>query len=96
MIDMWGKKIAIPELRHANLLVETHEFAAPGVIQRLRDAFGASHDIEEIPNRGRAAKGIPFRIFGSLSRWMLHAGSDQRGPPGSQLWMVMIPKASRA
>lgn len=48
-----------PSLAHADLLVETHDFACPGVTQRLTDRFAATHHVERIAVAAREAGAFP-------------------------------------
>ena len=42
-----------PGLANATILVETHEFAVPGVTQYLKEMFKTTHKIKEIYSRER-------------------------------------------
>lgn len=46
---------AAPVLREADLIVELHEFAAPGVQKTIESRFAPTHDIEIVDSRGRLA-----------------------------------------
>lgn len=49
-----------PSLRHADLLVETHDFARPGVTARLMERFSSTHRIERIEATGRDVASYPL------------------------------------
>jgi hypothetical protein len=48
--------IRVPALRHASILVETHDFLVDGLTQALRTRFEPSHQIQEISGASRTAK----------------------------------------
>ena len=89
----------VPELRPAlapmHLLVETHDFAVPGSAARIKQIFELTHHVEEVPTRDRTSADLPFRCLPFLRRRLLHVGSDQRGPAGSQTFITMTPRSSR-
>jgi hypothetical protein len=49
----------VPALRASDLLVETHDFARPGVTSRLTERFAASHDVRRIEVAARDPRGFP-------------------------------------
>jgi Ribosomal protein L11 methyltransferase (PrmA) len=51
--------VAAPALRQADLLIETHDFARPGVTARLSERFAASHHIERIEIAARTVADYP-------------------------------------
>ena len=53
---------AAPVLRAADLIVELHEFAAPGVQATIEARFAATHDIEIVEARRRVAGDYPAVI----------------------------------
>lgn len=48
-----------PALAHADLLVETHDFARAGVTARLTARFATTHRVERIAIAGRVASAFP-------------------------------------
>ncbi len=48
-----------PALAHADLLVETHDFARPGVAARLTARFATTHDVRTIAIASRATADFP-------------------------------------
>jgi predicted O-methyltransferase YrrM len=48
-----------PALRDATVIVEVHEMYAPGVTERLRERFSATHRIEELRDRPRYRDDYP-------------------------------------
>lgn len=51
--------VVAPALRHADLLIETHDFARPGVTARLSTRFAPSHHVERIEIAARAVADYP-------------------------------------
>jgi hypothetical protein len=76
----------VPALRGADVLVEVHEDRAPGVTDRLKTRFGATHIVEVIGVQPRQPERYP--TLGSYStRERELAVSDVR--PENQIWMWM-------
>jgi hypothetical protein len=48
-----------PALRRADLLIETHDFARPGVTARLSERFASSHHIQRIEIAARTVADYP-------------------------------------
>jgi hypothetical protein len=80
---------AIPALKTATLLVETHDFKLPGCEQLIRDRFASTHRISSIQSRARLKIDLPLRIPSILVKWFLHASSDFRS--GDQVWLFLEP-----
>jgi hypothetical protein len=51
--DVLMDPIAVPLLTRASLIVELHEFAAPGISERIRARFGPTHEIDVIDTAPR-------------------------------------------
>jgi hypothetical protein len=76
-----------PGLRHADILVETHERLAPGVSTRLTERFAKTHDIKRIEREFTSAP---------LPDWMRRASDldrlltlwEWRGGDTPWLWMT--------
>jgi hypothetical protein len=85
---------AVPWLRTAMLLVELHDFAAPGIEGRIRDRFSASHRVRVIPSECRYAEDFP-RVMDLPERTYADrvlAVSEFR--PYRMAWAVLEPKAT--
>lgn len=78
--------VAGPGLLQADLLVECHPATAPGVVERLKARFGATHRISEI-GRHVDDSGFPdwMEEFSDLDR--LIAVWEWRSGPTPWLWM---------
>jgi hypothetical protein len=50
---------AVPPLRQAYLLVEMHEAFVPGLAERMKERFSATHQIEIIPSHDRVLSDLP-------------------------------------
>lgn len=48
--------VAVPWLRHSAVLVELHDFAAPGATETLRSRFAPTHEIAEVEQQPRNAR----------------------------------------
>jgi hypothetical protein len=84
----------VPELRHATVLVETHEFVRRGVTDELCLRFAPSHAIERIEQESRSRAEFPWRTLGTRLlpvSYLDWAVSEWRPEPMSWLWMT--PKA---
>jgi hypothetical protein len=81
---------AVPGLRRASILVETHEFVFPGITNRLRRRFAATHSVNCIWQTDRARADFPFR---GAATWLLPksyldwAVSEWRPSRMCWLWM---------
>ena len=53
----------VPELRTADVLIELHEAVAPGVTERLRRRFAATHECTLIDDRPRVPEDYPASAF---------------------------------
>ncbi len=71
-------------LAKADVLVELHEFFAPGVTQRLQDRFANSHEIQLITARKRSQG--EFTATSILSRRQARRAMDE-GRPADQQWL---------
>jgi hypothetical protein len=77
---------AVPALQHADLLVELHEFARPGISPKIRERFATTHRITEIHARQRTRDDWPpgVELDPSLRLIAMHEGR----PEGmSWFWM---------
>lgn len=78
--------VAAPGLRQADILVECHPMVAPGVVERLRQRFAATHKVTEI-GRKLDETGLPgwMEELSDLDR--LIALWEWRAGPTPWLWM---------
>lgn len=79
-----------PSLLSSNLIVELHEFIAPGVGQRIKKRFEATHKIWELHSGGRNPNASP--ILSDLPddiKWP----AMSEGRPGPMSWLCMEVKA---
>jgi hypothetical protein len=81
-----------PALRAARLVVEIHDFAAPGVGERVRDRFSATHDIETVHSTRRHTSDYPLLEAVPGIDYMDRelAVSEFRHSPIS--WLLMTPR----
>jgi len=85
--------IAVPGLRTAFVLAETHEFICPGITNQLQTRFAATHHISCIWQTLRAREDFPFR--GGATRllprsYLAWAVSEWR--PERMCWLWMQPR----
>ena len=77
---------------HSCLSRRRNEFAVPGVTERLRGRFAATHDIEVIWQRDRRREDFP--LTDRYIRWMQDldlAGVVTEGRPIRMQWLWMRP-----
>jgi hypothetical protein len=78
----------IPGLRHAALLIETHDVFVPAVTDRLVDRLSSTHEIERIPMQPRPPALLPdLPVDDALT------AMDEHRP--DQLWLVARPRRAR-
>lgn len=84
-----------PALRDARLIVEIHEFAAPGAGDRIRARFAASHDVGTVCSIRRHTSQYPLLDTVPGIDYMDRelAVSEFRHSPIS--WLVMTPRGTR-
>jgi len=80
---------ALPVLRRCDLLVELHEFEAPGVGQALQERFVTTHKIERIVTRDRTADHWPASL-GPVRPALM---DELRRGPQAWWWMKAEPGA---
>jgi hypothetical protein len=75
-----------PSLAHADLLVETHDFARAGVTERLAARFARTHDVERLEIAARDPHAFPelAALPDDTGRGLL---DEFRHPP--QSWLVL-------
>lgn len=79
----------VPALRHADILVELHDIGVPGVSDRIRQRFEATHTITKITSRERTPNDWPLRLKPS---WKRQSGYLTENRPIMD-WFWMVPKA---
>lgn len=84
---------AVPGLRTATILVETHDFIHPGITDELRRRFALSHSVELIWQTTRSRADFPFRspwIRLMPKSYLDWAVSEWR--PARMCWLWMNPR----
>jgi hypothetical protein len=56
---------SIPGLTHATILVELHDCIIPGITEKLRQRFGATHQIKHILQQPRSRAQFPWQTLGT-------------------------------
>jgi hypothetical protein len=82
---------AVPALRQTTILVELHDFIIPGITEKLKERFGATHRIEHIWQQPRSRADFPWRTLGTAllpKSYLDWAVSEWRPVQMSWLWMV--------
>jgi len=80
---------AVPALRRCDLLIETHDFARPGVADFLRRSFQNTHSITTIEGRNRAPADWPFAEEFPISSEMRAEMLDEQRNGVEQEWLWM-------
>ena len=78
----------IPELAGCRILVELHEFAVPGIRNRLRERFAPTHEIQEYLSEERRLEDLPVRSL-LLDRWLIKLTREFR--PEAMSWYDLKP-----
>jgi hypothetical protein len=78
----------VPALLHADILVELHDIGVPGVSNRIRQRFEATHTITKITSRERTAADWPLRLKPNLKQ---QNGYLTENRPTMD-WFWMMPK----
>ena len=82
----------VPSLAHADILVETHDFARAGVTGRLAARFARTHDVVRVEIAARAPKHFP-ELAGLPAALAAGLVDEFRHPP--QAWLVLTARAGR-
>jgi len=86
--ELFGANV-VPRLQSATLIVETHDWLVPGVSNRLRQAFGETHQVRvyerDTPRR------IPTRSLDFLSEPERRLATQEVRP--DQAWLLCLPNA---
>jgi hypothetical protein len=77
---------AVPELQHADILVELHEFVRAGISAKLRQRFAPTHRITEIHAQPRSLQDWPEGVKLDLNERLL---AMHEGRPGEMSWFWM-------
>jgi hypothetical protein len=81
---------AVPALKNTAILVELHDFAVPGVTERIHDRFAATHAIERFDQQDRSLAENPCEtwLVRRLSmKHRLEVLSEKRLVPMHWFWM---------
>jgi len=84
----------IPNLQRAYIIVETHEFAVPGVSELLKHRFTLSHDITDIKSQPRVILDFPISK-GFVWKLLFEGAAIQmmnEHRPNQMSWLIMSPK----
>jgi hypothetical protein len=81
----------IASLRSATLVIETHDGMVPGVSDRLRSAFDATHAVRAFGHTG--ARRSPGRALDFLSGAERTLAVQEVRPP--QVWLLCVPRAGQ-
>jgi hypothetical protein len=89
---------AVPQLAHADILVETHDAFVAGVTETLMDRFGAMHDITCYSARPRTLNDFPPGFLPWFRRLFPHLAIELMNErrTGLQRWLLLSAKASQA
>lgn len=79
----------VPWLKHADILVELHDYFIPGISKNIHDRFRKSHQIETITSQGLTYKNYPILKHLSFREILLMTDEDR---PKLQNWYFMTPK----
>ena len=84
---LFGRE-ALPALRAATLIVETHDQFVPGVGERLRSDLGATHAVEVV--REGEGRRLSSRDLGFLSKEERRLANDDIR--SEQRWLLCVPR----
>ena len=82
----------VPLLRTSMLVVELHEFAAPGVEDTIRRRFEPTHDVEIVPTRPRYPADYPSLREVPGTSYMDHALGVAEFRPLPMKWAILRPR----
>jgi hypothetical protein len=80
-------------LRRSHLIVELHEFAAPGVEELMRERFSSSHELEVIHTEPRYVNDYPVLLKVPNVSYMDRQLGITEFRPTAMKWAVMTPRA---
>jgi hypothetical protein len=88
---LFGRE-ALPALRAATLLIETHDQFVPGIGERLRSDLAATHDVRVFgEGESRRTSSLDLGFLSEEERRL--ANDDIRS---EQLWLLCVPKGGAA
>lgn len=85
---------AVPWLARAALIVELHEFAAPGIEQRIRARFEPTHDVEVIHTTQRHIADYPALMDTTGISYVDRDLGVSEFRPRPMAWAVLRPRAA--
>jgi hypothetical protein len=87
----------VPGLRDAYVVVETHNFRAPGVAELLTTRLEGTHQIQRIWQTERSPNEFPFSslYLSLIPQWYLHAAVTEWRAERT-CWLWMMPKSKTA
>jgi hypothetical protein len=90
--------LAIPELNHAEILVETHDDMAPGCSSTLCQRFAETHKIISILAQPRRLADFPSQKVPAVAKWMPRTAVELMNERRTsvQEWLHLIPYSDRA
>lgn len=85
---------AVPALTSTDILVETHDFAAPGCTEAITSRFEATHDVRRYTSRTRVLADFPQGFLPLLPRVLPRLALDlmDEHRPETQHWLFMTSK----
>jgi hypothetical protein len=79
-----------PALKHASILVESHDCVIPGLLDVLTDRFLSTHDIQVADQKYKDPYQFDFlKPLSDCDKWAL----VHEGRPSSMSWLYMTPKS---
>jgi hypothetical protein len=93
--DVLLDPVRVPALSRTVMLVETHDFARPGVAERLRQRLEPTHHVEVIWQEARIRQEFPWRTWGTMllpASYLDWAVSEWR--PDRMRWLWMTPRSA--
>jgi hypothetical protein len=81
----------VPLLRTSHLVVELHEFAAPGIEERIRERFADTHEIDVVHSGPRYTADYPQLRATPRTSYMDHALGVAEFRPVPMKWAIMRP-----
>lgn len=88
---------AVPELQHADILVETHDPFVPKATDTMIDRFWQTHNVECYTTQPRILGDFPSGFLPALPRCFPALAVDLMNErrPGVQRWLFLTAKATR-
>lgn len=83
---------AIPALKDAAMLVETHDFEVPNCTSSLLSAFCETHEIHKYSSRPRRIEDYPLKRLPLFPLRRAAVEVMTEGRPAPQDWLLMLPK----